>query len=159
MYNLVVMKKNILFICEGNICRSPSAEMLLRQKLSENHLENDYLVSSAGTVFDTAGQEIYLAAAEQLEKHKIPVFPHAAHHITLDEYNNAYLVIAMEEANLIEIKSYFRKPSSKLHLLNEYASGASQDILDPMVTGDFAVAYNEIANGIEGLISYLKEAK
>jgi protein-tyrosine phosphatase len=147
----------IIFICEGNVCRSPSAAMMMIDMLKKEGLENDFSVSSRGTLFETEGQPIYPQSAEVLKKHGIPLLPHQARHVLLTDYRDNDYLICMDRANLTDLKRFFlRKELPKAHLLLDYTP-TQRDILDPYQTRDFEAAYQDIEYGLKGFISYLKE--
>ncbi len=145
--------RKVIFICQGNICRSPLAMFLLRFRLKELGLENEYQVTSAGLESSTAGEDMYDLSKEQLNLHSIPFGTHKAHKLTVAEYVAADIVIVMERYQKIYIR---RNMSSahieKVHTLLEYTDD-KRDIDDPFYTRDFVTAYNDIAEGIEGFIN------
>lgn len=144
--------KKIIFICQGNICRSPLAMFLLRFRLKGLGLENEYEVTSAGLESSTAGEDMYDLSKEQLDLHSIPYGPHKAHKLALAEYLAADYVLVMERYQKIYIR---RNMSSarieKVHTLLEYTD-EKRDIDDPFYTRDFVTAYSDIAKGIEGFL-------
>ncbi len=144
--------KTIYIICQGNICRSPMGMFILRNRLKELHLENEYEVKSAALESSTAGEDMYPESKKQLDEHHIPYSTHSAHKLTLSEYLLADYILVMEKYQKIDIK---RKMSSahieKVHALLEYTSDP-RDIDDPFYTRDFAKAYEDVSKGIEGFI-------
>ncbi len=143
----------IYFICQGNICRSPMAMFILRYRLKQLGLENEYEVKSAALESSTAGEDMYLFAKKQLDAHNIPYAEHSAHKLTLPEYLSADYILVMEKYQKIEIK---RNMSSvhieKVHQLLEFTD-SPMDIDDPFANRDFATAYSQIEKGVEGFIS------
>ncbi len=147
----------ILFVCQGNICRSPLAMFLLRYRLKEMGLESEYIVSSAGLEKSTQGEDIHLESKKELEKHHIPYERHEAHMLTPKEYLAQDYVIVMENYQKIAIKRMMSNAHpEKLHRLLDYTD-EKRDIADPFYTLDFVAAYQDIEKGIEGFIS--KEIK
>ncbi len=147
------MMKTIYFICQGNICRSPMAMFILRKRLSDLNLTNEYIVKSAALESSTSGEDMYPLAKKQLDLHNIPYETHAAHKLTLSEYLSADYILVMEKYQKIDIK---RNMSSahieKVCLLLDFTDD-SRDIDDPFYNRDFAKAYSDIEKGIEGFIS------
>ncbi len=142
----------ILFVCRGNICRSPTAMFLLRYRLKELGLENEYEVFSAGLENSTAGEDMYIEAQEELQKHNIPFSLHAAHKITPKEYLEQDYVLCMENLQKIEIKRMMsHSHNEKLHRLYDY-TGECRDIMDPFFTGDFPTAYSDIEKGVSAFV-------
>lgn len=146
--------KTIYFICQGNICRSPMAMFILRKRLNDLNLNNEYIVKSAALEPSTSGEDIYPLAKKQLDLHNIPYETHAAHKLTLSEYLSADYILVMEKYQKIDIK---RNMSSvhieKVHQLLEFTDNPV-DIDDPFYNKDFATAYSQIEKGIEGFISF-----
>lgn len=144
--------KTIYIICQGNICRSPMGMFILRNRLKELGLENEYDVKSAALESSTAGEDMYSESKKQLDEHHIPYTTHAAHKLTLPEYLAADYILVMERYQKIDIK---RKMSSahieKVHTLLEYTD-EPRDIDDPFYTRNFSKAYEDVSKGIEGFI-------
>ncbi len=149
----------IIFICQGNICRSPAAMFLLRHKLSLLGLGENYVVTSAGLENSTSGQDMHQGSKDQLDIHHIPYAPHSAHKLSVKEYLSADYVITMENVQKIYIKRMMSgsKPE-KLHRLLDFC-GEKKDIADPFYTGDFAKAYEDISRGVDGFIASVVSKK
>lgn len=142
----------ILFVCQGNICRSPAAMFLLRHRLEELGLENDYIVASAGLEKSTQGEGIHPESKKELTEHHIPSPHHEAHMLTPKEYLAQDYVIVMESYQKIAIKRMMSNAHpEKLHRLLDYTD-EKRDIADPFYTLDFHSAYLDIEKGIEGFI-------
>jgi protein-tyrosine phosphatase len=149
---------NIIFLCEGNICRSPMAECLFDNLVKQEKLSSFFNVTSRGTTLVTFGEPIYKLAKDELESHNIPIVNHLASQITLVDYKNADLIIAMELSNVIALKRlFFLTGPSKIKLLLDYANSPG-DIHDPYSTRDFSLAYKEILIGVTGLFDTLKKS-
>ena len=149
----------IIFICEGNICRSPMAEFIFKNMLDEANMASDFDVTSRATILDTNGQDFYSKAKEQLIKHQIPFTDHLASQITIQEFRNADYIIGMENYNLVLLKrAIFIRDESKLHCLLDFTD-TKRDISDPYYTRDFDKAYEDISYGCEGLLKYFKNKK
>ncbi len=142
----------IIFICQGNICRSPAAMFLLRHKLHVLGLEENYIVTSAGLENSTSGQDMHLESKAQLDAHNIPYGTHSAHKLTVKEYLSADYVVCMESVQKIFIKRMMSgsKPE-KLSRLYDFA-GEKRDIADPYYTGDFSKAYEDISKGVDAFV-------
>ena len=147
----------ILFVCEGNVCRSPSAEFLFKKLAKEAGLEDRFEISSRGTTNSTRGEDIYPLAKQVLDKNGIPYQKHSAKPIEISEYRNADYVIVMENFNAILLKRLlFTKDYSKIHRLLEYSDRKNKDIADPYQTRDFKKAYQDILEGCQGLLRYFQ---
>jgi protein-tyrosine phosphatase len=144
----------IVFLCEGNICRSPTAEAVFLSLLASSPLpKEEFVVSSRALIRETTGQGIHGKAAAVLKKHNIPLPEHKAKQLTRQEYDSADLILYMDQYNGVLLKRLFFLPKlpAKAHLLLEYAK-EKRDILDPYPDGDFEKAYEDIEAGCKGLI-------
>lgn len=148
----------IIFICSGNICRSPMAVAVFNELAKAKGLSDRFEVTSAGLLFDTGGQDIYPQAKAILSKHNIPYGPHVAHKVRYKDFSACDYVICMEEYNaVLLIRDFQLKDRSKIHLLLDYAdSYLDKDIGDPYETKDFKTAFQEILEGCDGLLKYLE---
>ncbi len=149
--------KSICFVCEGNICRSPIAEFLMRHLLEQANMDKDYIVFSRGLVSDTRGEDTYSLSKEQLRKHGIPFSVHSAQKINRAEYDDSDYVIVMDEYNIVLLKRLFflRGPVKAKKLLS--FTGENKDIQDPYYTRNFDVAYDAIEKGCHAFLDYLKK--
>ncbi len=126
---------------------------ILRKRLKELNLSDQYEVKSAALESSTAGEDMYPKAKEQLDIHNIPYTLHSAHKLTLAEYLSADYVLVMEKYQKIEIKRNFSSTHiGKVCLLADFTD-SPKDIDDPFYNRDFAKAYSEIEKGVEGFIS------
>ena len=165
--NLSTSKKyNVIFICHGNICRSPMAEFIFRHLATEMGLEDDFEISSAAVSYEEEGNGIYPYAADTLLRHSIPFGRHRAHRITRQEYDDADLVIVMDSSNMRLIQR-ITGDYSKVHKLLEYTVMEQDevagyetvtnpdevpDVADPWYTGNFEQAYSDIFRGCRALL-------
>ena len=113
-------RTKIIFVCHGNICRSPMAEFIFRQLVKEEGRENEFVISSAAVSYEEEGNGIYPYAADTLRKHGIPFGRHQAHRISKEEYEEADLVIVMDSSNL-RLMGRISENCDKVHKLLEYA--------------------------------------
>lgn len=145
----------ILFVCHGNICRSPMAENVFRYLAERDGLT--VYSDSAAVSGEELGSGIYPAAREKLRREGIPIQPHRARLLTKQDYAEFDRIIGMDRSNLRGILRILgADPENKVNLLLEYA-GLSRDVADPWYTGNFDQAYQDILVGCEGLIRNLKE--
>ncbi len=147
--------KKILFICHGNICRSPMAEFILKSKTKDCYVE------SAATSTEEIGSHIYPKACEQLVKHGIKNFENKrARQVKKSDYEEFDFLIIMDEENRYGlIKIVGEDKENKIHKLLDFSCDEKikgQDVLDPWYTRDFDKAYEDIEKGCIGLIKYLK---
>ncbi len=142
----------ILFVCQGNICRSPLAMFLLRFRLQERGLEEEFVVTSAGLEKSTQGEDMHEGSKRELDAHHVPYQKHEAHMLSPKEYLQQDYVIVMEGYQKIGIKRMMSGAHpEKLHRLLDFTP-LKRDIADPYYTGDFATAYADISKGIDGFI-------
>lgn len=134
----------IMFVCHGNICRSPMAEAIFRYIASDS-----YSVSSAGVSSEESGNDIYPPAKRVLKKNSIPFSSHRAHRITDADFSSSDLIVALDSYNLRALRNRFGN-SDKIIMLND------KDVDDPWYTDDFDTAYAEIYSGCAKLLENLK---
>ena len=144
----------ILFVCHGNICRSPMAECVMADLAAKAGLAN-VSVASAGTSDEEYGNDINPRSREQLDRAGIPVRPHFAHRMTAREAREADLIVAMDGANVRNLRRMVGPDGQgKIRLLLDFA-GERRDVADPWYTGDYATAYADIREGCEALLRAL----
>lgn len=144
----------ILFICHGNICRSPMAEFVMKDLLHKAG-RTDMQVASAATSGEEIGNDIHPGTKRRLEALGIPFRPRKAVRMSADDYKAYDLLIGMDRQNLHNIlRITGGDPQGKVHLLLEYA-GESGDIADPWYTGNFTETSDDILRGCRGLLERL----
>lgn len=141
----------ILFICHGNICRSPMAEFIMKNLVKEKGLENEFFIRSAATSNEEIGNPVYPQAKRMLNAHSIDCSGKKATRLTKDDYVKYDLLVVMDENNLRNtIRIVGSDPEGKIHKLMDYCSGGN--VADPWYTGDFDEAYNDILAGCKAII-------
>lgn len=140
--------KTILFVCMGNICRSPMAMGLLREKLHKEGLEGEYRVHSAG-VWGLDSQPPSAYSREMMEERGIDISDHCSHDLTSEDVEEADLILTMERGQAEAISLEFPPHAHKVHLLSEMI-GRHYDIRDPY--GSPLYEYRQCAAEIERLI-------
>lgn len=146
----------ILFVCHGNICRSPMAEFIMKELVRRKNLENEFSISSAATTNDGMGGDIYPNAKQELKLHSISFERRRARKITRDDYATWDYIIAMDQENLQHLRHIMRGDSeNKIRLLMSF-TGANKEVSDPWYTQDFGQAYDDIYEGCEALLETLK---
>lgn len=140
----------ILFVCHGNICRSPMAEYLLKYKLEKLNLIDKFEVASAATSREEIGNPIHYGTRKILNRFNIDYSSKRARQITKEDVSYYDYIIAMDHNNLSNLERMFGK-NTKFQLLNV------KDIADPWYTGDFELTYQEIDKGLDNLINRLKK--
>ncbi len=148
---------SVLFVCHGNICRSPMAQFIFDHIAKENGREGDLCAFSAAVsseeIWGDTGSPVYPPARDVLRRHGIPFGEHNAVQIRKEDKDKYDLIIAMDRSNVRGIERICGK-SGKIHLLLEYA-GEDRDISDPWYSGDFERAYEDIYKGCLALFKSL----
>ena len=151
------MKQRILFVCHGNICRSPMAELLFKDMVKREGLSDEFEIASAATSSEELGNPVYPPARQKLREHGIDSAGKTAHRITVKDYGHFDLIIGMDSANMHAMQRLFGgDPENKLRLLLHYAGRPGESVADPWYTDDFDAAWNDIYDGCWGLLSALK---
>lgn len=146
--------QKILFICHGNICRSPMAEFYFRDLLRRKGLEAHFSVASCATSTEEIGNPVYPPAKAELAKHGISCDGKCAVQLRKSDYDAYDLLIAMDSANVRNIlRIVGGDPAGKVHKLLEYADGG--DVADPWYTDRFDVAFRDISRGCNALLDSL----
>lgn len=149
----------ILFVCLGNICRSPMAEFVLKQKVREKGLTHEFYIESAATSSEELGNPMHKGTIRKLEEENIPYTDHRARKLIPEDAEKFDLIIGMEESNIRNSKKIIGegKPNQIKRLLD--FSKHPKDIADPWYTGDFNQTYIDIEEGCECLLKYLLTKK
>ena len=145
----------ILFVCHGNICRSPMAEFVMKELVRRAGLETDFLIESAATSREEIGNDMHYGTRQKLREMGIPFTRRAARQITPADYDKYDWLVAMDEENLYYMnRCWGPDPEQKIVSLLEFA-GKSRDIADPWYTGNFDQTYDDIMEGCTAFLEYL----
>ena len=148
----------ILFVCHGNICRSPMAEFVLKDMVRKRGLTDRFEIASAATSREELGNPVYPPARRKLAQHGIPCQGHHARQMTKEDYSRYDRIICMDRANLRNISRLTGgDPEGKLSMLLDYTSRAGQEVADPWYTGNFDDTWRDVTEGCEGLLAALEE--
>ncbi len=151
--------KKLLFVCHGNICRSPMAEFVMKYLTQQRGVARDYAIASAATSDDDIGSGVHRGTREILAPLGITCAGKRAVQLRRADYDRYDLILGMDRANLRDMRSLFGGDSeNKLHLLLEY-TGSDRDIADPWYTGNFEVTYRDVVAGCKALLDRLEEQK
>lgn len=151
----------IMFVCHGNICRSPMAEFIMRKMLEENGLSDKVSVSSSATsteeIWNGVGNPVYPPAREELRKHGISCDGKRAVQLRADDLSGYDMFIGMDDMNIRNMRRILGKNAdSKIHKLLDF-TGRGGDVADPWYSGNFTVTYSDIYDGCTALLGYIRE--
>ncbi len=145
----------ILFICHGNICRSPMAEFVMKDIVSKAGLAAQFEIASAATSTEEIGNPVYPPARRKLAEHGISCEGKTARQLTRRDYEKYDLLIAMDHNNLRNLRRMLGEDSeNKIHLLMDYTDRPGE-VADPWYTGDFEETWRDISEGCAGLLQQL----
>ena len=149
-------KIKILFVCHGNICRSPMAESVMTYMVKKRGMEKSFEIASAATSREEIGNPPHCGTVNKLRQEKITVVPHCAIQMTKQDYEKYDYLIGMDAANLRNMNRIAGgDPKGKLYKLLTFA-GEGGDVADPWYTGDFDATYRDVCRGLEGFLEYLQ---
>ncbi len=148
---------NVLFICHGNICRSPMAEYLFRDLVQKRGLSDCFHIASAATSREEIGNGVYPPAKQKLASAGISCTMHHARQVTTADYDTYDYLLVAERYNIPNLLRQIKDdPDHKVHRLLDF-SDHPRDIADPWYTGDFDVTYDDIMEGLEAFLEHLKK--
>lgn len=146
----------ILFICHGNICRSPMAEFLLKDIVNKRGLADAFEIASAATSREEIGNPVHYGTRNKLAQFGISVAGKHAVQVTKRDYEHYDLLLVMDSNNIRNLRRVIGEDThNKVHLLLDYTERKGESIADPWYTGDFDVTYNDIMEGLAGLLEEL----
>lgn len=146
----------IMFVCHGNICRSPMAEFLLKDMVKKEGLAERFLIASAGTSSEELGNPVHQETRKKLAHDHISAAGKQAVQLTAEDYAKYDLILGMDNANIRNIlRIVGTDAEKKVHRLLDFTE-VPRDIADPWYTGDFATAYIEVKAGCSALLKHLR---
>ena len=147
----------IMFVCHGNICRSPMAEFYMKHIVKRAGLEGEISVDSTATSREEIGNDTHYGTRAVLDKHTIPYTRRRARQFTVDDYFDSDLVLLMDKNNARNIRYIVPEDTDdKIRLLLEFA-GENASIADPWYTGEFDTTYRDVTRGCNALLEHIKE--
>ncbi len=153
------MKNNkitkILFVCLGNICRSPMAEFVMKDIVEKAGLNHEFEIASAATSTYEIGNPVYPPARQKLAEHGISCSGKTARQITKRDYEHYDYIVAMDKSNLRNLRAMLGDDTQgKISLLMDYTSRPA-DVADPWYTGDFQATWEDVSEGCNELLTFI----
>jgi len=146
----------ILFICHGNICRSPMAEFVMKDLVKKAGLEDRFEIASAAVSREELGNPVYPPARRILAQHGIRCDGKTARQVSASDYSKYDYLICMDRSNLLRLDRIIGSDhDNKVSLLLDHV-GISRDVADPWYTGDFEATWNDVLTGCKALLEKLK---
>ena len=150
----------IMFVCHGNICRSPMAEFLMKKLVKDSGLEDEFLIKSSATsteeIWNGVGNPVYPPARAELQRHGISCDGKRAVQLRSDDYGKYDLFIGMDSANIRNMHRILGgDPENKIHKLMDY-TGRGGDVADPWYTRSFDITYRDVLDGCTSLLEAIK---
>ncbi len=150
----------ILFVCHGNICRSPMAELIMKDMAKRIGKEDEFFIDSAATSSEELGNPVYPPARRMLASHGISSDGKYARRFSRDDYDAFDLIIGMDEENMYYMMHRFGgDPEGKIHNLLDFAGMPGKEIADPWYTDDFQSTWNDLQIGCIALMNALNRGK
>lgn len=147
----------VLFCCHGNICRSTMAEMVLKHMVRERGIADQFYIDSAATSREEIGNGVHYGTRRKLAQVGIPCGDHRAVQMTKQDYAAYDYLIGMDSANIRNMQRIAGgDPDGKICKLLDFSDRKGMDIADPWYTGNFDATYEDVCEGCEGLLKYLK---
>ena len=147
----------VLFVCHGNICRSPMAEFIFRDMVDKRGLGAQFFVASAATSREEIGNPVYPPAKRKLKEHGIDPAGKTARQMTAGDYRDFDYLLAAERYNIRNMERITGgDPEHKIYRLLDF-SDRPRDIADPWYTGDFDEAWDDIVEGCQAFLAWLKK--
>ena len=148
-----------MFVCYGNICRSPMAEFLMKDYINKKGEQDEFFIKSSATSTEELGNPVHRGTRAVLDRLGISYAGKYSQRLTAEDYKKYDYFIGMDENNRRTMKRMLGgDPENKVSLLLDYTD-TPRDVADPWWTGDFEATYNDITRGIDGLYNFLKEQK
>ena len=150
----------IMFVCHGDICRSPMAEFIMKDMVQKEGIDHQFVIASSATsteeIWNDVGNPVYPPAQDQLARHNISCEGKRAVQLTAGDYNKYDLLIAMDDANVRNMHSILGgDPAGKIKKLMDFTNRPG-NVADPWYSGRFDIAYRDIFEGCKALLVSLK---
>ncbi len=147
----------VLFICHGNICRSPMAEFVLKDMVEKQGIVDEFYIASAATSMEEIGNPVHRGTRAKLAEHGISTVGKYAVRMERSDYEKYDYIIGMDSWNYKNMLRIVGEDTEhKISLLLDYTDH-SRDVADPWYTGDFDKTYEDVVAGCEGLLEHIKK--
>lgn len=148
---------NILFVCHGNICRSPMAEFIFKTLVKEQGLDDLFFIESAATSTEEIGNPVYPPARRKLAENGISCKGKVARQIRRRDYDDFDLIVGMDYYNINNMLRFFGRDEKKKIFMMKDFSKTKGEVADPWYSGDFQTTYEEICESSIDLLNYCKK--
>lgn len=147
----------ILFVCHGNICRSTMSQFVFQHMVNNLNIADQFYIDSRATSTEELGNPPHRGTVTKMREVGIPVIPHRATQISWSDYHKFDYIIGMDTWNMRNLDRMLKgDPDGKVYKLLSFA-GTDRDIADPWYTGNFDETYDDVVEGCEGLLAFLRE--
>lgn len=148
---------NIMFVCHGNICRSPMAEFILKDMVAKRKISHNFHIESSATSREEIDNDIHYGTKNKLKKVGVPFTPRKATQITKSDYDKYDFILCMDNNNIRNLSRIIpNDKDNKIKLLLDFSDNP-RNIADPWYTGNFEDTYNDIIEGCEALLNYIEK--
>lgn len=149
---------SILFVCHGNICRSPMAEFVMKDLVEKAGLSDQFRIASAATSREEIGNPVHYGTRRRLAQEGISVAGKTARQMTRADYDRYDYLIGMDRWNIRNMASIAGgDPDGKIHLLLDFSRRPGEEIADPWYTGNFEDTYRDVLKGCRGLLAAIQQ--
>lgn len=145
-----------MFVCHGNICRSPMAEFVMKDLVKQKGLEDMFVIASSATSTEEIGNPVHYGTKTKLKEHGISTFGKYAVQLAKKDYDKYDYFIGMDGRNIMNMNRILGgDPKGRISMLLDYTNRKGQDIADPWYTGNFERTYKDIKEGCDGFLEYV----
>ena len=147
----------VMFVCHGNICRSPMAEYVMKHLVRQKGLEGEIIVSSSATSREEIGNDVHRGTKDVLWRNSIACPRRSAVQITRKDYENSDYIVVMDRNNIRNLKRIIGEDDgNKVYMLRDFSDGGG-DVADPWYTGDFETTFEMVYEGCKGLLERIEK--